>query len=350
VSNGHVEVSHHGSNAHVCRHSGSRYPRLGSTFALWTHSCSSRLSHRTPNAVVAAMPIVLASAAVVFAIGLVQFAGAVVKHSQFKYQKESGTIELVADPSLRLNVAGGELKQGDPLVLFPCVPQAHELFTLEDGVIKLQHSQSLCLNAAGTNDGAKIVIWHCGQPGDRVVHPEFVLGKDGRIRLRQRPKMCINAGSGRLTMGTHLMLFPCATDTAHPNEVFVFKDGLIQLKFQPTLHFNIMGVEMALSSEVVLWSCQASSHEIFEFREGRLHMKNQPDMCITAEGGVVNGHRLVAWPCSTDVPASNELFSYDAERQVIYSGDDPNMGFNVKGGVMSAGGQIILWPLAKDEL
>ena len=92
------------------------------------------------------------------------------RHSKFRVT-ESGVIELVENPTLRLNVQGGDVKPGDPLVLWPCSAQRHEVFEIADGMIRLGAHRAMCLNAhGGVQPGTNIVTWPCaqsGQPEDR---------------------------------------------------------------------------------------------------------------------------------------------------------------------------------------
>jgi len=293
-------------------------------------------------------PSFLGGVAALLAVGSVR-CSEIPLHSQFNFNKDhgsgSGIIELMADSTLRLNVAGGELKHGDPLVLYPCGAQSHELFDLEDGKIKLRASPGMCLNAeGGVGDGAKIVTWHCGQTGS-VEHDEFYMGRDGRIRLRRHKDKCINVEGGDAKAGAQLILYPCSDETTTHNDVFEYVEGIIRLKSNPDLHFNVAGGDLVNSSSVVLWGCQASRNEVFEFHENRLRLAQVPDLCINAEMGVGANARLVAWPCHDQGEQPNEMFKYDEDRKVIVSLADENLAFNVREAAMHSGSEIVLWPL-----
>eukprot|EP00929_Paragymnodinium_shiwhaense_P001238 TRINITY_DN101464_c0_g1_i1.p1 TRINITY_DN101464_c0_g1~~TRINITY_DN101464_c0_g1_i1.p1 ORF type:complete len:304 (+),score=74.15 TRINITY_DN101464_c0_g1_i1:89-1000(+) len=273
-------------------------------------------------------------------------------HSQFNLNVDQGTgtgvIELMADTSLRLNVKGGELKHGDPLVLYPCTAHGHELFDLEDGVIKLRANPGMCLNAqGGPGDGAQIVTWHCGKVGETVEHEEFYLGRDGRIRLRKHKDKCINVKGGEAKQGAELILYPCSDEGMSHNDVFVYEEGMLKLKSHPSLHLNVAGAETQKSGNVVLWGCQASRNEVFEFHANRLRLGQVPDLCVNAEEGVGANARLVIWPCHQDGELPNEMFRYDEELKVIRSQVDDNLAFNVREAAMHAGSEIVLWPLVE---
>lgn len=271
-------------------------------------------------------------------------ARAVPRHSKFKVSK-TGEIELAAHPQLRINVQGGHMSEGDPLVLWPCSAQNHELFDFVDGVIKLRANPSLCLNAeAGPNVGAKIVTWPCAHRGVYEGHEGFTFGKDGRIRLTEHPDKCINVKEGRLAASSEVVLWKCETDDNHMHDRFTYQDGVIRLMARRDLHLNVQGGDLVNSAPVIVWSCNPGLHEVFEFvyPENRIRLKHKPEMCVNAEGGLTLGARLVIWPCHA-VPAPHEKFVYDTERQVIHPQMVSTVSWNVKGGNMQNGGEIILW-------
>jgi len=276
---------------------------------------------------------------------------AIPKHSLFSYDKESSLITLVGNPELRLNIKGGLGEpQGAPIVLWPCGPLDHELFKMENGLIKSQADPNLCLNVAGgANEGSPVSLWPCEHNGKKEPHEEFDLRNDGRIALRQKPNMCLNVEGGQIQHGTKLVLWPCRT-TPPANELFIVNpNGYIQVKAKPEFHFNVQGA-VAAGSQVGLWDCRAGPHESFEFtRDSRIRLKMANDWCLNAEGGVGPGNRIIAWPCA-QTPQSNELFKYDSKRKVVYAAENPNLGFNAAGGTMNAGDEILLWPFKDEEL
>lgn len=280
-----------------------------------------------------------------------QGAGAIPRHSKFRVAR-SGAIELIANPALRLNVKGGAMKEGDPLILWPCSAQKHELFDMADGVIKLRTNPVLCLNAeGGPNIGARIVTWPCAHRGTTDPNEEFSLGRDGRIRLRTHPNLCINVKGGAITMGAEIVLWACTEGDNSTNDKFVYQDGLFQLQANQDFHLNCAGGDVTNTSSLVLWRCEPSLHEIFEFTfpESRIRMKHKPEMCVNAEGGLGPGARLIIWPCQPEVQF-NERFVYDKEREVIHPMAIPTLAFNVKGGNVANGGEIILWTVDEPDL
>jgi len=273
------------------------------------------------------------------------------KHSKFSVTK-SGVIELVENRQLRINAKGGAMAKGDPLILWPCSAQSHEIFDLAEGVIKLRTNPLLCLNAeGGANAGARIITWPCSHRGSPEAHEEFRFGEDGRIRLREHPDMCINVKGGLVELGAQLILWPCGHDASHTHDVFVYQDGVIQLEANRDYHLNAQGGDVTNSVPVALWRCEPSRHEAFEFTfpDNRMRLKHQPDMCVNAEGGLGPGSRLILWPCAAE-PAVNERFVYDREQQVIHPQAVRTLAFNVKAGNMQNGGEIILWTTDEPEL
>jgi len=280
------------------------------------------------------------------------------KHSKFQVA-QGGVLESVERPDLRINVMGGQLNPGDPLVLWPCSAQGHESFELSDGLIRLGGNRAMCLNAGGgVNAGTPIMTWPCAQHGRPEAHEEFTMGPDGRIRLLKHPDMCINIKGGHAARGSELVLWPCGGGIPGDGSVqdgamdeFEFKDQMIKVKGKPDFHFNVRGGVLSNSSQVVLWDCQPAPHEMFEFTfpDRRLKSKAKPDMCVNAKGGVQMGSQLIVWPCAPE-PEPNELFMYNERTQTIQVKGLATLTFNVKGANYAPGGEIILWTTDEYEL
>jgi len=291
------------------------------------------------------------SLAVVWALALCTVATP--QHALFQYVKDGvngGLLESVKDPKLRLNVKGGLLNAGDPLVLWNCGAHGHEIFQLaKNGLIKMASNPNMCLNAEeGGGVGSRIILWPCSDEGSLLDHEQFRISTDGRIKLKQHPDMCLNAKGGLIEHGTTLVLYPCH-DEIQPHELFVFDNGLIKSKSKSEFHLNVKGGELTAGAELVLWSCHPGAHEVFEFAKDKtLRLSQRKDLCVNAEEGLQPGHRLVIWPCSK-VPGENEQWAYDDARKVVYSPHAPNFGFNVKGAAIQAGTEVVLWQLDGDE-
>lgn len=274
------------------------------------------------------------------------------RHARFNVDEEMGVIEALANPQLRLNAKGGDIKEGDPIVLWPCTAHNHELFDFYNGSIKLRANRGMCLNAqGGANFGAKIVTWPCSHAGFREAHEGFELGADGRIRMEGHPDKCINVKEGSLALGTEIVLWSCGDTDSHTHDVFEYKDGVLQLKSHPEFRLNVAGGELADSAPVVLWTCAPGSHEMFEFThpQNRIRLKQRPEFCLNAESGLQPGSRIVIWPCHDEAEA-HEKFVYDRERQVIHAQFINTLAFNVKEGNMNHGGEVILWTTDEEEL
>jgi hypothetical protein len=291
----------------------------------------------------------LKRAVVLLPLTLLQQSNAISSHFQFN-KEESGVISLKANAELRLNVQGGDPKPGDPLVLWPCHPQAHEVFKFEDGLVKLQNNQNMCLNAAGgLNAGTKIVTWPCAQAGDAVAHEQFKF-ENGRISTPDG-KMCFNVKEGNFNLGTNIILWPCSDNlTAYTaNEQFRYQKGRILLAENDKFHLNVAGGDLSNSSQVVLWTCQPSKHEIFFFdTDDRIKLRSRPDLCLHAQEGLFSKSPIIVWPCSEE-PQENELFRYHETQYFIYAKKKPEFAFNVEEANLFAGGRIILYRLHYDE-
>jgi len=274
------------------------------------------------------------------------------RHARFRFNHD--VIELLEKPELRLNVKGGGMEPGDPLVLWPCSPHMHEIFNITGGSIHLVANMDLCLNAeAGVSRGTRIITWPCAQDGVKVPHEDFVLGADGRIRVAAHPDMCIAVKGDTVQNGAEIVLLPCLEDNRTTGrDVFSYNGGMIQVAARPSYHFNVKGGDVAkLNSPLVLWGCEPSNHEVFERTDDkRLRLKRKPDLCVNAAHGVGHGASLIAWPCDKNEAQPNEQFEYDEKLQIIYSVAMPHLVFNAKGGGMQQGDEIVLWPLDAEEL
>merc|ERR1712217_309627 len=154
-----------------------------------------------------------------------------------------------------------------------------------------------------------------------------------------------------IQLGAELVLWPCGAEPNHKHDVFVYKDGLIQLKSDPDYHFNAQGGDVTSSVPVVLWRCEPSKHEVFEFTypDNRMRLKHKSEMCVNAEGGLAQGSRLIVWPCAPEVDV-NERFIYDETNQVISPQAIRTLAYNVKGGNVQNGGEVILWTTDEAEV
>merc|ERR1712110_682012 len=100
---------------------------------------------------------------------------------------------------------------------YPCAgnhthPSFNEIFTYNDGIIRLQAEPSLHFNVAGAdleNSSSKLVLWNC-QPGRNEV---FELDFEGRLRLKQAPGLCLNVQGG-LAPGRPLIVWHCDETTS----------------------------------------------------------------------------------------------------------------------------------------
>jgi len=276
-----------------------------------------------------------------------------------RFALQEGEVRALSKPELHLNAKGGNMQPGDPLVLWHCSPHKHELFQPpgEDGLIRLSAVQTegdgtggLCLQSeGGPLAGNRIIIWPCAQGGEMAPHESFEFRRDSTLRLRQFPELCVNIKGGFFGHGGEAILWHCSNEPG-PNEQFVFNDGRIVLVNNTNFHLNVAGGNLTAGSPVVIWSCQADHHEIFEFTDdGRLRSATNKDLCVNAEGGLGAGRRLVLWPCSA-TPEDNELFEQDSARGIIFATKNPNLAFNAAGGGLQSGDAVLLWPLEEKEL
>jgi hypothetical protein len=244
------------------------------------------------------------------------------------------------------------MKAGDPLVLYPCSPHAHELFTMtNEGLIRLSSNLNLCLQAkGGLSTGNEIVTYHCSQGGINRRHETFTMDNDGRIRAKAEPDLCMNVEGGDLNSGAKLILWKCSKGLDAPNELFKYAGGMILLKSNEALRFNVAGADIEnVLQPITLWHCQPHDHELFEFTEaGALRLQRRPDMCVNAENGLQASHRLVLWPCTTPL-GKNERWKHSPRDSTIHSIDLPSVGFNAKGGGMAQGDELVLWWLHESQ-
>jgi len=179
------------------------------------------------------------------------------------------------------------------------------------------------------------------------LHEDFIFDDVGRIRLAQKHELCVNVKHG-VSLGAELILWPCQDDE-QPNELFELRHDMIRSKVYPEFHFNIQGGNLSHPTPLIMWRCDAATHEMFEFTDrGQVRSKSMPHMCFNAEGGLHPGRGIVMWPCTTVGPVpDNEYFLYSEKTQVIYAAVDPTLVFTVShagGEDLNSGDGLMLWP------
>merc|ERR1712187_587406 len=128
---------------------------------------------------------------------------------------------------------------------------------------------------------------------------------------------------------------------------------MIKVVANPELHFNIAGglTEKPEGLPIVLYSYRPGPHESFEFNTmGQLlvrpstNLRGAASMCLNAEGGLLKGNKIILWPCSPE-PTPNERWRYDESLHAVVSLENPELGFNVAGGALTGGTQVLVWSL-----
>jgi len=260
---------------------------------------------------------------------------------------DAGLVMSRADNSLRINVQNGATEPGAGLVLWHCEAKAHEQLFLTDTQIKLAANPSLCLNAeGGVQPGNRIITFPCGsrEQGGLAPTEEFIFD-NGLIRAKDRPSLCINIKGSELREGGEIQLWHC--NGGDDNEMFHLDGNKIFLQKYPHLNMNVAGGEIGTHGKpLVLWTCDgAADHELFEFTsDGRMRMKTRPDLCLNSEGGLNVGNRIILYSCHTE-PQAVELFTYDPTSGLIIATSNPELGFNAAGGKVKAGDSVVLWPI-----
>lgn len=252
---------------------------------------------------------------------------------------EAGVFKLLENPSLRLRFQFDEGDGlGQPLGLWPCMPQRHELFILTAGRIRPKHAPDMCLGESNDPDSWSIIAtWRC----DTLSVEHFTMTIDGRIRPEGRRHVCLYLPEGWIEPLMHT-----CTESA-TNEVFELADGLLRIKSHPDYHLSVDGGHLGVPGSVVMGACQAQTHEIFEFtKEYRLRLMKRKDRCIKAERGLEVGGRLILHHCPAERPTRNEQFRYDPSSGAILALQKQTLGFSVKQANTLAGGEIVLWPLS----
>lgn len=268
--------------------------------------------------------------------------------AQFTYSKPEGVFFLRADPKLRLTMMDAE--PGSRAVVWPWMPEIHEVFTLSvEGCLRLK-TADLCLGAAGSVAHArKIVTRPCAAAAVRECE-RFDFTRDGNLRFRHHPKMCIGMKGRDVSPGEELIVRPCDYD---PDQLFVMeKNGLIQLKSNRVYHFNVKGGSnagtMPAGAPVVLWPRQTSRHQSFDFKQnGQVQMRYFPGTCLNVDGSAVAGRYVVAWRCSEeDPPPQSELFRHDPELRLLTLLGDASLAVHAdSSGVLKEGDGVVLRPL-----
>merc|ERR1712183_783552 len=133
-----------------------------------------------------------------------------------------------------------------------------------------------------------------GAGGVTSENEQFVLGNDGRIRVKSNREMCMNVKGAEMNVEGQIVLYSCGADSDHAHDIFEYKDDAITLKGKPELHFNVKGGDLQKSSEVVLYNCHAHPHELFEFENDQIKVPGT-NLCLHSEGGLGPGQRIILW-------------------------------------------------------
>eukprot|EP00931_Biecheleriopsis_adriatica_P050605 TRINITY_DN29313_c0_g1_i1.p1 TRINITY_DN29313_c0_g1~~TRINITY_DN29313_c0_g1_i1.p1 ORF type:complete len:322 (+),score=59.00 TRINITY_DN29313_c0_g1_i1:74-967(+) len=272
------------------------------------------------------------------------------EHMQWQVSKD-GLVQLRSRPEMRLNVkGGGDIEAGQEVVIWHCQAHAHEQFEFVGTQIKLKSNPQLCLNAErGAQESHPIVTWSCSPPNELGDNEQFVMKPNGKIQVKDHPELCLNVKAGLMQPGAEIILWRCSDGDA--NDLFKVNEYEISVLKHPHLHFNVAGADISQPNQrLVLWTCDGGNHEVFDFaKDGRIHLKAFPTLCLNAAGGLGVGHKIVVWPCQ-DTPAKNELFTFDEESGVIFATKSPDLGFNAAGGALQGGDSLVLWPLDDKHL
>merc|ERR1719188_378233 len=270
------------------------------------------------------------------------------KHTKFIWNPGDGIFELEANRSLRIATIGRG--PASRLIIKLGKAAVHEKFIFRDRAVFLTENQGMCLGSETKTleDGARIVLQDCElQDGQPVPHQAFIFGLDKRIKALGSG-LCMIVKDNNMKPGAEIVLGECGEHSGFiGNKVFVQSAGKVQVKSRTDLHFNVQ--QAAVGGPIVLWKSEIGRDESFEFVDGRLKPKDQPKICLVPLGGLSPGQRLSAVMCTADgVP--EEQFHYDDDRHCVASTVDPNMVFNVKGGAMQPGDEVVLWPVDESSL
>lgn len=273
------------------------------------------------------------------------------KHTKFIWNPGDGVLELEVNRSLRVATVGKG--PASRLVLRPGKAVVHEKFAFRDRTVFLSENPSLCLGSetGQVEDGARIVAQPCDKSGEQPSpHQAFHFGLDNRIKSIGSA-MCMVVKNNKMVPGAEIVLGDCGEhDGFIGNKMFARQGGKIQVKRRTDLHFNVQNG--AVGNPIVLWKTEAGRDESFDFsKDGRLRVKGSDKLCLVALGGIAPGRSIRTVLCSTGPePLPEEKFEYDDSRNVICASEDKNMVFNVKGGAMKPGDELVIWPVDESRL
>jgi hypothetical protein len=263
-------------------------------------------------------------------------------HSKFAWTAD-GALELEANRSLRVNLGGkGQLRWAE---LAPGKAANHERFSFRGGKITLQVNPTICLGAEDGElaEGVRIRAQACVKDAE---HQAFVMNREGRVRSSIK-HLCMTPRESASNLGAEIVLGACVGEWSRFAHHHGGKLAVRQPQFAD-LHFNLQGG--ALDAPLVLWKSAPSNTDSFEWSEsGQLRLRGRP-VCLVAQGGIVQGSRIVSSRCTDEgKPSPSELFGYDDSRSVIFAKASPDLVFNAEGGAMSPGDRLVLWPARRER-
>lgn len=268
-------------------------------------------------------------------------------------------------PHLNLNVAGGDVTgHGQPLVLWTCVGADHELFEFTfDGRLRLKMKPEICLDSPGLRSGNRVVLNACrAQPADSEMWSYD--SQTGLIYATKEPNLGFNAASGKVQAGDEIMLWPVIDEKRQSGIIqgvghldrlaelsahMTFdstETGLLVSRANNALRINVRNALTQSGSDLVLWQCESKSHELFQLSGTQIQLVANPQLCLNAERGLVEGHRLITYPCGADNGASEEFFYDNGLLKALRA---PELCIDVKGGEMKSGAELQLWTCHGNE-
>src|SRR5579883_128568 len=115
-------------------------------------------------------------------------------------------VTITTANGLCLDVKGGVLRNGNPVIVWPCHGGENQTwFMHSDGIIEMSNNKCLDLRSENESNrpGVKAIIWTCHGRHNQRWWP------GPRNSLRSGTNLCLDVKGGRMRPGDEVIMWPC---------------------------------------------------------------------------------------------------------------------------------------------
>jgi len=216
------------------------------------------------------------------------------------------TIRTQANYQLCLDLAGGSSDNGTPIQLWECNGQWPQKWLFDDWQIKLASDSSKCIDSGGFGAGNALMLWDCNGEAQQF----WGLGDDGSIYMSSSSAdaaFCMDIPGGNLDGGTQVGVYDCNQCWNQLFDVVGPYDGM-------TLHQSEVQQNVSLKRNLGVGDCPGGPSP-------------SPSPAPAGGGSHCTGGDQYGWPVFDD-EASLWASNWAGYFQDVY-GEVPQMGYPI---------------------